>query len=483
MPLAKSCSIDAYKANIAELIRSGKPKDQAVAIAHDTLRESCKAEGKSVPRTDSVDDFDVVQRFDLSRIGKAKRTPQGFLKFDANITRIGVLEYRKPDGTIQREFRPPDEVFRAESLDSLAGAPLTDLHVPEVTPQNVSSVQRGRVSDSVNHDDRFVKSAVIAQDSSLIEKIDRGERKELSAGYRCRLDFTPGTYNGERYDAIQRDIEYNHVAIGPEGWGRAGGEVAIRLDGNSAISVDTDVSSMIPIQNDGKSAPGGSAGTFSNTGEKGTMKRNLRIDGIDYAFEADDSAFQAFDRWVKKTDENEKKLSEQVAATESRADSNVKAAEASTQELQGRFDAQTKELETVKKDLEDANSPARLDSLVNERVTLISQAREIIGKDDKGTEAKFDGKSIREIKEAVLRKVDPEVKLDGTTEDYVNGMFEYAVKNFRKADGAAGLRQATVVPPNGLDQDRDKAADPRQARLDMIREIEEASTKPLSGQA
>jgi hypothetical protein len=38
--------------------------------------------------------------------------------------------------------------------------------------------------------------------------------------------------NGEAYDAIQRDIIVNHVAIGPKGWGRAGPDCAIRTDSN-----------------------------------------------------------------------------------------------------------------------------------------------------------------------------------------------------------------------------------------------------------
>lgn len=51
MPLQKSCSLEAYRANIGELIKAGHEADQAVAIAHKTLRESCKDEGKATPAT------------------------------------------------------------------------------------------------------------------------------------------------------------------------------------------------------------------------------------------------------------------------------------------------------------------------------------------------------------------------------------------------------------------------------------------------
>lgn len=42
MPLSKSPTKEAISKNIAELIRSGKPQDQAVAIAMDLAKKSKK---------------------------------------------------------------------------------------------------------------------------------------------------------------------------------------------------------------------------------------------------------------------------------------------------------------------------------------------------------------------------------------------------------------------------------------------------------
>lgn len=41
MPLDKRCSKEALRANIAELVKAGKPQDQAVAIAMDMMRRTC----------------------------------------------------------------------------------------------------------------------------------------------------------------------------------------------------------------------------------------------------------------------------------------------------------------------------------------------------------------------------------------------------------------------------------------------------------
>lgn len=71
----------------------------------------------------------------------------------------------------------------------------------------------------------------------MIGMIDRKEREECSCGYHCDLDPTPGvTPGGERFDAIQKNIRYNHLALGPGGgWGRGGSTVRLRLDAGDGI--------------------------------------------------------------------------------------------------------------------------------------------------------------------------------------------------------------------------------------------------------
>lgn len=48
--LIESCSIEALEKNIATEVRSGTPREQALAIAFSTLRDACKEEGKPVPK-------------------------------------------------------------------------------------------------------------------------------------------------------------------------------------------------------------------------------------------------------------------------------------------------------------------------------------------------------------------------------------------------------------------------------------------------
>lgn len=175
----------------------------------------------------------------LSRISNVRRTPQGGLDIPANLTRTGVFIYHNQDGSEFRELRPAAEVFDGESLDTLRGATLTVGHPGVVRSDNWRELSVGHIGDDVKPAGQFVAARVRVQDSDAVGMVERKELVELSCGYTCDLDPTPGVFEGERYDAIQKNIRYNHVALGPPGWGRAGGEVRLRMDGqeNAAWSI------------------------------------------------------------------------------------------------------------------------------------------------------------------------------------------------------------------------------------------------------
>lgn len=157
---------------------------------------------------------------------------------DAGLTRVGILEYRNPDGSIRREFRPPEEVFHPESLASLAGAPVLDGHSTWVTPETFSTHSRGHVVEGTpRQDGELVAADLVVQDAGTLKRVERRDLSEISCGYTCGvIDPTPGEWNGKRYDCVQRAIRYNHVALLPAGTGRAGRECALRLDAAEPVS-------------------------------------------------------------------------------------------------------------------------------------------------------------------------------------------------------------------------------------------------------
>ena len=86
-------------------------------------------------------------RIDRGGLGRARRTDDGRLIADAYVTRSGVFAYRQPDGSIMREWRPPEEVFRPDSLETLEAVVVTHEHPPEMISPDSSmslSVRKSR---------------------------------------------------------------------------------------------------------------------------------------------------------------------------------------------------------------------------------------------------------------------------------------------------------------------------------------------------
>jgi hypothetical protein len=159
-----------------------------------------------------------------------ERTAQGFLRIRARLTKAGIFSYGDT-----YEYRPEEEIFRKESLSSLKCAPVTDLHPSEngdgfLGPHNTKAHIVG-MAESIEPDGKYLLGSLVVFHEDTIQAIERGDRKEISLGFSCELIPTPGDLAGQAYDAVQRTIIFNHIAIGPVGWGRIGPECSIRTDG------------------------------------------------------------------------------------------------------------------------------------------------------------------------------------------------------------------------------------------------------------
>ena len=61
--------------------------------------------------------------------------------------------------------------------------------------------------------------------SQKVNDLIESGKRELSIGYRCIYDIVSGIYEGQHYDAIQRQIRGNHIALVEEG--RSGPDIAV----------------------------------------------------------------------------------------------------------------------------------------------------------------------------------------------------------------------------------------------------------------
>jgi uncharacterized protein len=146
-------------------------------------------------------------------------TRDGYLVADARTARTGLQTYQgrevgKPEKASIVVYRPEDEVFKADALASMAHRPVTINHpAAMVTADNWKTHARGMTGGEVARDGDFVRIPLTVMDADAIRDVQAGKR-QLSWGYTCDLDWTPGvTADGKAYDAIQRNIRGNHLAI------------------------------------------------------------------------------------------------------------------------------------------------------------------------------------------------------------------------------------------------------------------------------
>ena len=206
---------------------------------------------------------------------KATIDENGFLVDTPVVARLGVQVYYMEDGRTVREFRPAEEVFKDESLASYQGKPMTLDHV-FVNSENAKEVVVGSVTGKAEPLGSSVVAPIVVYDNTAIQEAMAGNAKELSVGYSAILDETPGwgdpitgeyvlKSDGEQFDvpegwqefdAIQRDIKVNHLAMVYRG--RAG-IAKLNVDGEQENPYTTDVDinkedkqEMVKIKLDGE---------------------------------------------------------------------------------------------------------------------------------------------------------------------------------------------------------------------------------------
>lgn len=180
-------------------------------------------------------------RFDRATLSPSwEKTPEGFLRVKAHFARTGLQRYRNPDGSIRVELRPEEEVARKDAILSLGGLPVTLEHPPELlTPDTAAQYQKGATGSRIEYDDGFVTGTITLTDREAIEAVERKDAREISVGYRVEYDPTPGVFEGQRFDGVQRKISGNHVAVVRRA--RGGPELRIHMDAadvDCAFSVD-----------------------------------------------------------------------------------------------------------------------------------------------------------------------------------------------------------------------------------------------------
>jgi hypothetical protein len=324
--------------------------------------------------------------------GEPRETSDGYLVFDARAARTGIQLYRgsemgKPERDTVRVYRPADEVFSGDALRSFAFKPMTNDHPPEqVTADNWRKYSKGSIGGDIARDGECVRVPMVMMDKDAIAAYRAG-KKELSAGYSCDIEWTEGkTESGEIYDAIQKNIRINHVAV-----------------------VDA--------------ARGGPLLRIGDTNEKDKPMKTIMVDGL--AVSIDDKDAQIVERHLAK-------LTSDVAAK----DTEIATAKTDLADAKKSIETKDAEIATLKKQVEDAKvTPAQLDTMVKERSDVAAKASALLG--DKLV---TDGKTVGEMRRQVVdAKMGDTAK--GWNDEQVAASFASLTADI-KADGTDPLRTA-----------------------------------------
>ena len=304
----------------------------------------------------------MVIRYDMIEV-KAQVDDNGFIRDKPVITRAGIFPYRARNGIVTKEYRPDEEVFADASLSSLAGIPITDGHSGLINSDNATGIIGTVTSPGAKQETNVVADIVIHRSKQI------GNRRELSLGYRCDIDEAPGEYNGEKYDAIQRNIRYNHLAVVNKG--RAG-NARLRLDAADAVN-----------------------GPFDTEDKMSETKLvTIRLDEIDY--QASPEVANA----LKKAQEAQADLKKRFDALEAERDG-----------LKSKVDEHKDELTKVK-------NTAREE--IRARLELESVASQY--------EIKFDeADTDTAIRAKVVGKLRPTIKLDAKSDEYIASAYDIAL--------------------------------------------------------
>ena len=341
--------------------------------------------------------------------GNVRRSSDGYLIADAKAARTGVQTYLgselgRPEMDTVRVYRPESEVFHRDSLASYAHKPATNDHPAKmVTADTWKADAIGQIGEEIVRDGDHVRVPLILMDGNAIRDYQAGKR-ELSMGYSAEIVFDSGTTDdGEPYDAIQRNIRINHIALVRNG--RAG---SARIG-------------------DGR-APDGSGSRDDNNPSKRNQPmsdtKTVLVDGLSVV--TTDAGAQAIAKLQKQVQDSSTALTDaETRHAAELADRDAKLAKAEAE----RDDAKAKIL-----------SDADLDKRVNERADLIATAKEI-------ADADYTGKSDADIRKAAVVAKLGDAAIADKSDAYIEARFDILAEDAKADPVSKALRDGVTPRP------------------------------------
>lgn len=409
-----------------------------------------------------------VARFDRGQVkGDAFITDEGYIKANAIVTRTGVFLYKNPDGTIRKELRHPDEVFKVDSLDSMKMIPVTNGHPQErlVTAENAKRLAIGYTGETITQDGEFVLSNLLITDLASIKDVTERNRRELSLGYTVDLIPEEGSYDGQPYNFRQTNIKYNHLSIVDNA--RAGSEARIALDSFDAEEILIEEANMakrkVKIDDDEILMED----NVANQVEQLLARiANLEAERSRIAEERDRLSAELGSIKNGDDEEEEEEADKEEEKVEKEVGYMSKENPYATHETPvkapngERVPPKPQDKEKRENDKYNNMDSAFIRSLVKERVKLQKVAESVL---DSKTLARIDDMSDLEIKKEVIRAKQKSANLDGKSAVYIQARFDALLEEMTPAPS-----QVIATPVEYRTKFDHQPADSAAARQAMI---------------
>lgn len=361
-----------------------------------------------------------VERCDFtSKIGSVKRTDEGYLRGEAPVAKVGIMKYVMSDGSIISELVPAETLFNEDSMKSLELKPITNAHPKEILldRQTVKRRKVGSTGELVKKDADYLVTSLIITDDDGVSAVEDG-RQELSPGYICSLLMQPGTFEGVKYDAIQIERRYNHVAICDKA--RGGSDIRLNLDNVDVAKID-----------------GFDLKPSTNNNKKEKVMPQINLKGINY------DAAQEVINYVQELQSQLDSIETKRAALESEKT----LAQQSLDSISAERDTFKEEIETLKKQ----DNSEDIHKAVKARLSLLKVANATL---DEETVKNVDEMSDSDIRKAVILAKQPNAQLDGKSEDYLTARFDSVVESIDfDADAIVSQRRDATFRRDGKSTD------------------------------
>ena len=420
-----------------------------------------------------------VIRLDSVPMQKAYFTPEGFLKDKPILTSTGIFEYTNPDGSIRRELRLPEDVFSPESLRSYKGKPVVVSHdAGLINKNNVAENQIGTILSEGERSGDDVRAEIIIHDTDAMKNAGF---KELSLGYNLDLDETPGEWNGQRYDAVQKNIRINHLALVREA--RAGEQARLNMDGRDQENVlkggkrmskknadarhgdavlsqeefekaideynkrkaerektDADDVGDVEVKKEEKELPGGVEAQVAEVkarrdrrdeaGDPKDLEESMSV--IAHQDEDLDILFDIIDTLLAKQDFDAAEPVEEEKVEEEFVDEENKDEIDKLNKLNGDADDLPEDEEVTEEEEDWKEVGCGKDERMDSAASRAIRNHMMMGKIGRQVGLKnLEYKGIKDAKVAVIKAVRPDMRLDGKSDAYINGAFDNAVKSIK----------------------------------------------------